>query len=100
MVNYVCRTQWEGRAMSEQQSWRERAFDVYRHVWNQIELVHELTVADSIVAFYVEELKESLLDLKQSVIAEDERRVLHHLDEIALLMTDLRQHLLEDEDES
>jgi hypothetical protein len=75
-------------AMAEQHDWRNDAFELYRDAWSELERWKTPPHAD--VEYYVEELKEALLDLKQAVIDEDPARALQYIEEVMLLLAELR----------
>ncbi len=77
--------------MSESSNWREVAFEVYRLTWANIDTLKSLQRDD--LDYWIEELREALLDLKQATIEEDEARASHHIEEIAILIAELRLHL-------
>jgi hypothetical protein len=69
--------------------WRQAAFEVYRLAWSEL-LSHWSGPQRDDIRYYVEELKEALLDLKQATIAEEPARAMQHLDEVTLLLAELR----------
>lgn len=75
--------------MPEQHDWHDAAFEVYRLAWSEL-LEQWKPPQPADVEYYVEELKEALLDLKQAVIDEDPARALQSLEEATLLLAELR----------
>jgi hypothetical protein len=59
--------------------WRELALDVYRLASEGRSEWQKLRRDD--LDYWIEELGEALLDLKQATIEDDEARGLHHMDE-------------------
>jgi hypothetical protein len=70
----------------EEHDWREAAFEVYRAAWSELQGLAPRPDLE----FYVDELKEALLDLKQATIADDPGRAHEHLNEVSLLLAELR----------
>jgi hypothetical protein len=79
--------------MSEEGEWRDLAFEVYRAAWLELERWKGKQRDD--IDYYVEELKEALLDLKEATITEDSARALWHLQEVQLLLAELRLRSLD-----
>ncbi|MGB7156997.1 MAG: hypothetical protein WBD40_02955 [Tepidisphaeraceae bacterium] len=75
--------------MAEEEDWRKAAFEVYRLAWAELEAQRKGTPQTE-VEFYIDELKEALLDLKQATIADDPARALAHLNEVNVLLAELR----------
>lgn len=74
--------------MDEHGDWREQSFDLYRTTWTDL---HRLSDGQRIsLAYWVEELLEALLDLKQAVIDEDPARVSRCASEVRMLWAELR----------
>ena len=74
---------------SEHPDWREAAFEVYRVA--RAELLHKWKeLKKPGIDYYIEELTEALLDLKQATIEEDPVRALEAIDEVTLLLAELR----------
>ena len=68
--------------------WRDAAKQVYR--LGQEELLADRPVWDE-VEFYVDDLREALLDLKQSVIDDRETDALACMDEVILYVAELKR---------
>jgi len=73
--------------MAGQDDWRAAAFEVYRAGWLELEQWKGRQAKD--VEYYLEELKEALLDLKQATLAEDAARALDYMSEIRLILAEL-----------
>ena len=75
--------------MAQQPEWREAAFDVYRAAWT--ELLENWKGPQKLpIEFYVEELKEALLDLKQATLANEPAQAFQSMAEILVLLSELR----------
>jgi hypothetical protein len=75
--------------MAERDDWQEIAFGVYR--LGRIELLeHTKAPPRSDLQYYVEEVTEALLDLKQATLAADPDRALHYMEEVLRLISELR----------
>ncbi|HEY1686607.1 MAG TPA: hypothetical protein VGG19_17720 [Tepidisphaeraceae bacterium] len=74
--------------MADELDWHELAFEVYRSGWLEIRAWEGLLRDD--IEYWIEELKEELLDLKQATIAEEQNRVWLHVREIYMLLAELR----------
>src|SRR5436305_771395 len=75
--------------MAEQHDWHDDAFEVYRLAWSEL-LQQWKPPVPADVEYYIEELKEALLDLKQAVLDENPVRALQYIDEVTLLVAELR----------
>lgn len=75
--------------MEPQSDWHQLAFDVYRLARQELARVSTLP-RDQDVDYYVEELTEALLDLKQATIAEKTVQATIAMDEIHLIISELR----------
>lgn len=75
--------------MAAHGDWRDEAFETYRLAWSEL-LEHWKPPRTANVEYYVEELKEALLDLKQSVAEDDPAWALQSIDEVLLLLAELR----------
>jgi hypothetical protein len=53
--------------------WREAAFDVYREAWSEL-LARWQGIRSPSTEFYIDELTEALLDLKQATLVGDQMR--------------------------
>jgi hypothetical protein len=76
--------------MSENSNWRRESLDVYRI--GQLELAAQRRRArrSDDAEFFKEELTEALLDLKEATLAEDSARAMAHVEEVLLLVSELR----------
>ena len=77
---------------AEEKDWRETAFEVYRLAWSELLDKCKGPQPDN-VEFYVEELKEALLDLKEATMTEDVPRAMRHIEEVMVLLAELRLRL-------
>ena len=77
---------------SNQSDWRENAKRIYRDALTQLRTLSE-TSDDHMVEFLKEELRESLLDLKQAVIAERMDDALASVGEVRICLIELNQRL-------
>jgi hypothetical protein len=75
--------------MSDNLDWRDEAFELYRVAWSELLERYKGNQPDDI-AFYVEELKEALLDLKQATISEEPAQAMQYIMEVRLLLAELR----------
>jgi hypothetical protein len=73
--------------MGEGIDWRDVAFETYRTARQGLEKWQKLPRAD--LEYWIEELREALLDLKQATIDDDETRGLLEVDEVKVLMIEL-----------
>jgi hypothetical protein len=67
----------------------KQAYEVYRQAWNAIGRWIGDPPEDSELGFYVEEMKDALLDLKQGVISRDPSRVAESIDEVLSLLVEI-----------
>ncbi|HEX8524659.1 MAG TPA: hypothetical protein VF669_20550 [Tepidisphaeraceae bacterium] len=79
----------------EQPEWRALAFEVYRDAWSELSRWQGRQRQD--LQYWLDELKEALLDLKEATISNDSARALWHLDEVQLLLAELRLRSREDQ---
>jgi hypothetical protein len=94
----VLRQNHGGGAMSaDDRHWRDAAFEVYRLTWAEIRVAQGESSDDDVVDYYIEEMKESLLDLKQAVLEDDPARALRSADELTVLLIELRSYREGDE---
>jgi hypothetical protein len=75
--------------MNERPDWLENALDVYRLAWTEL-LLRWKGPQRTDIQYYVDELKEALLDLKQATIAEEPARALQQIEEVIVLLAELR----------
>lgn len=78
------------------EDWRILALDTYRLAWHGLEEWRKLGRDD--LEYWIEELREALLDLKQATVADDEPRALQHLNEVRLLVVELARRSRGDDD--
>lgn len=74
-------------SMSESADWRESAFELYRLTWSALTEWRKLDRAD--LDYWIEELREALLDLKEATISDDEARAHAGLSEVRTLIAEL-----------
>ena len=74
--------------MGKQEEWHQDALRIYRETWKLLERYKD--VRDDEIQYYVEELREALLDLKQAALAEDSVSALQAMEEIWFLASELR----------
>ena len=78
---------------TEPDDWLKKAFEIYRQAWNAIERWKGKPPEDAELGFYVEEMKEALLDLKQAVISRDSSRVDESRDEVQAILIEILARL-------
>jgi hypothetical protein len=75
--------------MAEQEDWRDVAGAIYREASSEL-LSHAIAPMDHMVEFYVEELREALLDLKLAVIEDRMTDALASIDEVRVCLFELK----------
>lgn len=75
--------------MADQRLWREEALDVYRLGWIAVEAFR----ADprDVLQFYLEDLKDALLDLKQATAAGNETSAADYIEEVRVIVAQLNK---------
>ena len=73
--------------MAESEAWRDAALAAYRAGRSALDQWKDASRDE--VQFYIEELAEALLDLKQATLADDSRRAMKQVDEVTLLIAEL-----------
>ena len=68
--------------------WERVALEIYRDTWSTLSALQIAGRED--LEIWVDELKEALLDLKQATIQMDSTRAAGHIEEISLLLVELR----------
>ena len=77
-------------------NWHEIAMEVYRLARLQLQALTERQLQEHWMQ--VEEIREALLDLKQATIENDARRMAIHVDEVGVLLHELRLRIRGDSD--
>jgi hypothetical protein len=75
--------------MADELDWRNNAFELYRE--GQLELHSWTDIHGDEIDYWIEELKEALLDLKEATIADEPARVMGCIQEVAALIFELRR---------
>ena len=75
---------------SDSSEWLQGGFDIYRLARAELERWKGIRPADTELDFYVEELKDALLELKLATIEQDAVGVIQSIDEVTLLLIELR----------
>ena len=75
--------------MPDQSGPGEIAFEVYRLAWSEVQELQKSPQPQR-VEFYIEEMKEVLLDLKQATIANDQALAQRYISEALSLLVELR----------
>jgi hypothetical protein len=82
---------------AEQEEWLKQAYEIYRQAWASLERWKGKPPEDSELGFYIEEMKEALLDLKQATISRDPSRAAESEDEVKAILIEILSRSAGDE---
>jgi hypothetical protein len=79
-------------AMTQEHDWHATARTIYELTWRQLRALEE-SIQNTTIDFFILDIKEALLDLKEAIIASDEERAMNHVNEIRSLLAEIHRRM-------